>query len=398
MSRFEQALDALQHLPESRERTELAIDITFDLRNSLQALGELKRLLTYIRKAQAQADLIGDRRRLGQASAFACQHYRLSGDIGRAIQAGERAVAIADELEDPQLGIATRGFLGPALAARGDHRRAVEVLTSAVERMRGDQAHDAMGTTGIMSVFLRIYLATPLADLGNFSAAMLHAEAAYRIAEAAGHVYSITFACYGVGTIRVLRGEIDESITTLERGLELCRSWNLPVAVPLLGASLGYAYCLAGRSQEAIGLLEEAERQAGAMGRLGGHGILLVRLGEAYLQAARISDARRCADIALSLSKKNEERAFEACALRLLGDLGSHDTSVSEEAEAFYRRAAALAEELQMRPLLAQCYLDLGRFYRRADRQANAETHLNMAMALFRALDMPYWLKQAKAS
>jgi class 3 adenylate cyclase/tetratricopeptide (TPR) repeat protein len=398
VSRFERALDALQHLPESRERTELAIDITFDMRNSLQALGELKRLLDYIRKAQAQADVIGDRRRLGQASAFACQYYRLSGDIGRAIQAGERAVAIADELGDPQLGIATRGFLGPALAAGGDNRHAVEVLTSAVERMRGDQAHDAMGTTGIMSVFLRTYLAMALAELGNFSAAMRHAEAAYRIAEAVGHVYSITFACYGIGTIRVLRGEIDESITILERGLELCRSWNLPVALPLLGASLGNAYCLAGRPQEAIGLLEEAERQASAMGRLGGHAILLVRLGEAYLQAVRIPDARRCADIALSLSQENKERAFEAYALRLLGDLGSHDRSVPEEAETFYCRAAALAEELQMQPLLAQCHLDLCRLYRRADRQASAETHLNMASALFQALDMPYWLKQTKAN
>jgi class 3 adenylate cyclase/tetratricopeptide (TPR) repeat protein len=399
VARFEQALEGLQHLPESREQIELAIDITFDLRNSLQALGELRRLLDYVRTAQAQADLIGDKRRLGQASAFASQYYRLAGDIGCAIEAGERAVAIADGgLEDPQVGIVARGVLGAALAARGDHRRATEVLICATERIQGDLVHAVMGTTGILSVFLRIYLATSLAELGDFSTAMLHAESAYRIAEAVGHVYSITFACYGVGTIHVLRGEIAKSISALERGLELCRSWNLPVALPLLGSSLGHAYCLAGRAQEAIGLLEEAERQAGAMGRMGGHAILLVRLGEAYLHAVRIPDARRCAHIALTLSQQHKERAFEAYALRLLGDLGAHDASALEESEAFYRQAAGLAEELAMHPLLARCYLDLCRLYRRADRRASAETHLNMAIALFQAFDMPYWLEHAKAS
>jgi tetratricopeptide (TPR) repeat protein len=395
VSRFEQALDALQHLPESRERTELGIDITFELRNSLQALGELKRLLNYIRKAQAQADLIGDRRRLGQASAFACQYYRLAGTVHRAIETGERAVAIADELKDPELAMTTRQFLGPALAAGGEHHRAAEVLTSAVERMRDDQAHDAMGTTGIMSVFLRIYLATSLAELGEFSTAMRHAEPAYRIAEGLGHVYSMTFACYGIGTIHVLRGAIDESISTLEHGLALCRSWNLPVALPLLGASLGHAYCVAGRAQEAIGLLEEAELQAIAMGRMGGHAMLMVRLGEAYLQATRISDARRCAHSALTLSQKNKERAFEAYALRLLGDPGFDE--VVGERTAFYHRAAVLAEELRMHPLLAHCHLDLCQLCRRAGERANAETHLAKAIALFQAHDMPYWLQRAQA-
>jgi class 3 adenylate cyclase/tetratricopeptide (TPR) repeat protein len=396
--RFEQSLDAVQHLPESRQRTELAIDITFDLRNSLQALGKLSRLLDYIRQTQAQAELIGDGRRLAQASAFACQYYRLTGDIGNAIEAGERAVAIADQLGDPQLVIATRAFLGPALAAGGDHRRATEVLASAVKRLRGDQVHDAMGTTGILSVFLRIYLATSLAEQGDFSTAVLYAEPAYRTAEAVGHVYSMTFGCYGIGTIRVLRGEIEESIAILERGLELCRSWNLPVALPLLGASLGHAYCLAGRPQEAIRLLEEAELQAGAMGRMGGHAILLVRLGEAYAQAGRIADAHLCADRALTLSQKNQERAFEAYSLRLLGDLGRDDASSLEDSETFYHRAAALAEQLQMRPLLAHCYFDLYRLFRRAGLRANADTHLKMVIELFQALDMPYWLERARAS
>ena len=35
----------------------------------------------------------------------------------------------------------------------------------------------------------------------EFAAAMLHAEAALRIAESVSHVYSLAFAYYGIGTV-----------------------------------------------------------------------------------------------------------------------------------------------------------------------------------------------------
>ena len=395
--RFEQALKALEHLPDSREQTELAIDIRFDLRNSLHPLGHLERILDHIRKMEAQATLLGDQGRLGHASSFACQYYRLMGDLSPAVEAGERAMAIADQMSDPQLGIVARSHLGPALAARGDHRRATEILTAGVERLRGDLIRDVMGTTGILSVFSRIYLAASLAELGEFAAAMLHAEAALRIAESVSHVYSLAFAYYGIGTVHVIRGDVPRSIAALERGLDLCRSWNLPLMLPLLGTSLGHAYCLAARPDDAIRLLEEAEGRASAMSRMGGHAMLLVRLGEAYLQVLRVGDADRCARHAIKLSRKHTERGLEAHALRLFGELAANDPSALDASEGSYRQAIARAEELEMGPLLARCYLDLGQLHRRIGRRDNADSHLSAAVSLFRALDMPYWLERAQA-
>ena len=43
-----------------------------------------------------------------------------------------------------------------------------------------------------------------------------------------------------------------------EHGLALCRTSNLPVALPVLAASLGPAYALRGRTSDAIHLLEQA--------------------------------------------------------------------------------------------------------------------------------------------
>jgi tetratricopeptide (TPR) repeat protein len=394
---FEQALAILEKVPETRENIELAIDIRFDLRNSLHPLGHLERCLNHLQKVQAQATQLADKRRLGQASSFLCQYYRLMGELGPATDAGERAMAIAEELDDLPLRMVASGHIAAISAAKGDHHRASQILDAAVERLRGDLATETMGTTGVLGVFMRGYLACSLAELGEFGRASRCAEEAVEIAEGANHVYSLSFSYYSKGIVLALQGEVPQSITVLEQSLNVCRSWTLPLMLPLIGMSLGYAYCLADRVDEAIVLLEETEREAITMHRLGGHAMILVRLGEAYLRGARIADAERCGRRALLLSRKQGEHGYEAHALRLLAELGLSDPSPLDESETNFLQALRKAEELDLRPLAAQCHIGLGKRYLQVGQQASAESHLNTAAALFRELGMQFWLERAQS-
>jgi uncharacterized protein HemY len=56
-----------------------------------------------------------------------------------------------------------------------------------------------------------------------------------------------------------------------------------------------------------------------------------------------------------------------------------------------------LASELGMRPLVAQCHLDLGKLYRRIGKHEDAKEHLTTATAMFRDMDMTYWLAKLEA-
>jgi hypothetical protein len=51
-----------------------------------------------------------------------------------------------------------------------------------------------------------------------------------------------------------------------------------------------------------------------------------------------------------------------------------------------------------MRPLVAHCHLGLGTLYTRLDQQEQAYTELSIAIDLYRAMDMTYWLSQAEAA
>jgi tetratricopeptide (TPR) repeat protein len=126
---------------------------------------------------------------------------------------------------------------------------------------------------------------------------------------------------------------------------------------------------------------------------------LLFTLGEAHLHAGRLEEASPLAARALAQARTRQERGNEAYALRLLGDIAAHhDPLEVEEAEASYRQAIELVEELGMRPLLAHCHLGLGTLYAKTGQREQAHAELAAAITLYRAMEMMFWLPQAEAA
>ena len=68
-----------------------------------------------------------------------------------------------------------------------------------------------------------------------------------------------------------------------------------------------------------------------------------------------------------------------------------------EPAEDYYQQALTMASELGMRPLVAHCYLGLGKLYKRTGTREQAREHLTTATAMYREMDMPFWMEKAEA-
>ena len=116
--------------------------------------------------------------------------------------------------------------------------------------------------------------------------------------------------------------------------------------------------------------------------------MLAGRLEEAYTHAERV----------LAHAREYQERGHQAYALRLLGEIAArHDPPQVEQAEAHYHEALILAEELGMRPLVAHCHHGLGTLYGRVGQAQQARAALGTAIALYRAMEMTFWLPQAEA-
>ena len=87
--------------------------------------------------------------------------------------------------------------------------------------------------------------------------------------------------------------------------------------------------------------------------------------------AGRLEEAHALAERALALARTHQERGHQAYALRLLGDIAARrEPPESASAEAHYRQALTLAEELGMRPLQAHCHRGLGTLYAKIGRRS----------------------------
>ena len=119
-------------------------------------------------------------------------------------------------------------------------------------------------------------------------------------------------------------------------------------------------------------------------------------LGRTALLLRRLDDAERLGLRALEYS--TGQAGYAAHALHLLAEIATHpDRFDVARAESHYRAALALAEPRGMRPLVAHCYRGLGKLYQRTGKREQAQEHLATATAMYREMDMRFYLEQAEA-
>jgi class 3 adenylate cyclase/tetratricopeptide (TPR) repeat protein len=392
---FEQALQALAHLPEDGDAGGLAIELRLALGGALRILGEYRRHLTLLGEAEALARALDDRAQLGRVLAAMANSLRLTGDSNGAIAAGQQAFALAAALGDIALQGEASLCLGQVYANIGDFDRAAELLRRSVEA--------AVREAGTPDTDVRIrsqaWLALTLSALGAFAEGRHHGHEALRLAMLEGRGSTPLTAHGCLGLLFLAQGDLEHAIRVLEQGLALCRASGNRNGLRTIVAGLGYASALQGSLAEGRALLEEGISEDIRTGGLQGHAHRITWLSEVCRLVGHGDEAWQRAHQALDLARQHKERGSEALALHQLGIVYAHAAPPNaEQAEDHYRQALALAGELGMRPLQAHCHLGLGTLYTKMGREEQARAELSTAIELYRAMEMTFWLPRAEAA
>jgi len=396
---FEQALSTLDHLPETHDTREQAIDLRLALRSALVPSGDSGRTLAYLREAETLAEGLADPRRLGQVCRFLSAHFRAMGVYDQAITAAQRTLVLATASGDAFLQALANFHLGAAYEFQGDYRRAIDCFRQTVASLEGALHHERFGGVFLPAVNARAWLARCHAELGMFSAGRAFGEEALQIAEAVAHPASPMVASYRVGRLALRQGDLYRALPRLERAMGICQDAALTIYFPWVAEALGTAYMMGGRGADAVPLLTQALEQTTAPEMIGFQALCGLSLGEAQLLAGRLEDAHALAQDALAHAREYQERSNQAYALRLLGDIAARrEPPDTAQAAAHYQQALALAEELGMRPLQAHCHRGLGTLYLKTGQQEQAQAELSTAIALYRAMDMTFWLPETEAA
>jgi DNA-binding SARP family transcriptional activator len=383
---FEAVLDCLQHLAAGRERSERVIETVLRQETALMGLGEFGRSLDRLREARGLAEALGDRGRLGRIFGRVAYNLGSIGDLDGAIANAEQARALAVELGDTRGRVSSNVVLARGWYARGDYGRAMDAVrdNDGLER----DTHPGEATRGNFS-FSRIWGVLAQAELGQFAEARSRAAHALRVAAQEFGPHTEVWAHLGAGRLYLVQGDVPRAIDVLEPSLPRCETdGDLAVYFSRTAASLGGAYALSGRVDEAVALLQRADRHAESLGFAYGHALVIATLAEALGLAGDVAGATGASERALALARRLGQRGWEAWALRARAEVAGA-AGDRESAVARYREAIALADERAMAPLAAHCRVGLGRVT--GDRELVAT-----ALACYGALDMPFWVSRAE--
>jgi DNA-binding SARP family transcriptional activator len=395
---FEQALDALDKLPESQSTLEQAFEIRLELRPVVSLLGDLRRALERMREAEALAEKLNDERRRGRVCTFTTQQLLMLGELDEALASGTRAQALARSLEDLELRLVSTSFLGQVHHYRGEYGRQVEVITENLAALPADWLYKDLGTPVPLSIFDRIQMVYALAELGRFAEAAAYEVEMIRFAEGTHHPYAVGLAHLTTGMLHVCQGNWSRAHPPIEHSLTMLRAGNIVLMLPVAVTTSAWTLAMLGRASEALDRLREGE-QLLARQELTGlqRGRAYHAMGRTSLLLGRLDDAQRLASGAIECFAR--QSGYAARAVHLLGDIATQpDRFDAERGEAHYRDALALAESCGMRPLVALCHLGLGRMHARLGERRQAREHLGTAATMFREMDMAFWLEQTEAA
>ena len=174
---FDQALDALGRLVQSRQTHEEAFEIHFALARVAHGLGDFGRALRHYRAAEDFARTLGDDRRRCQVLGGMLYLLSSEGLHGEAAETGEQALALARTLDDLTLQVWTGVGLGRTYFALGQYRLGIEQTRWLVAMdSRTPLDASARPATLLPSVGSRTWLALCLARIGEYGAALSAAD------------------------------------------------------------------------------------------------------------------------------------------------------------------------------------------------------------------------------
>ena len=388
VAHFEHALKVAEKRPQTRESLEQTIDLRFELRNALWALGRFEDILNHLADSVPLVETLDDPVRKGWISVFEAASLWQLGRWEQAIETAERALDVSRQADDLSLEVAAHFYLGCPLMTCGDYKRAEDMFQKVVDRVSGDLMHDRCGLPFVPAVIARSWLVWSLAERGDFTGGMKHAREALAIAEAVGHPFNIAHLYYDLGYFFEIKGDFDEAVEALEKAVDLIDTWSLTYLSPFIKGFYGHALTLAGRVDEGVRVLETAEGLYKTIGLGLFRSLVGLQLGEAYLKAGRRQDALAKTKEGLSLARKRGERGHEAYGFKILGDCLAADDNDLQVSMINYEHAKALGASLGMRPLLAMTELRIGQLLKRMDMGRAAKPHFTAANRIAREIGM----------
>lgn len=359
----ERAAEALEHVPESPDRTKAQIDFALAAIIALEPLGLHQRITTLLREASRRAAALADPWRIAAVNCQLVVALWRIGEHGQAMIAADEAEQAAASIGDTALMFAAKHNRGIVDHETGNFATAIAAFRDCLKMETAEIDAKRVGWAALPSVVLRTFLADSLLETGDLQEAFAVAEDGFARAEAAGHAYSRVQINQVRAHIRLAQGRAGDAIAILTRDWRTSVELDLVQMHPIIATRLGQAHLARDNVAAALDILSQPDRlDVPLTENAFGWRYLFLTRGLAYLRDARIEDAQSCAERALVMATERGERPQQAYAHALLAEIAAAQR-LKRPSRRHAAEALRLAEACGMRPLAARSRAQLASGY-----------------------------------
>ena len=394
------ALETLTHLPVTDENQRTKADITFKLvsvsfsaHNPQQNLARLTEIETMLKELSGPDGLPGsDKLRLARTHYWMGRSHYLSSNTPAAIGYYKQVLAVAQELNDPELLAIPSGVIGHALTLQGRCNQAEQLLWQAIEPLaKTNNWLEWLRTVG--------FLGMVLTSRGDRTAGSLQGQRALDQAEKIKNPVGLTLMRIFYGMIHIFAGDLTMALEKLQIVMETTELSSGPIYGHLVYNLLGWTHSRLGNYQTALENFAKAKPFAQVLGgRLILADVFAAAEAEAFATNGRYEEAITLAQTAITISLAGSGIIGQGIAERALATALSHSIIPARRDDAETHLAASLQclEAGDNRLEAARTQVAWGIISRDRGNISAAREHFEKAAAQFEYSGMVHELAQVQ--
>ena len=399
---FEQALEALEHLPESRQRIEKAIDIRVDLGPVLIATKGFQApdVEENYSRAHALCEQFGETPQLFPVLWGLAMARNLRGELRVGRELGDRLLVLADRANDPALLLEAHHAGWGNLSMLGELTSAWFHLEQgfAIYDQQKHKHHAFLYGGHDPGVCCGYHAAEVLWLLGYPDHALRRSKDSLALARELSHPSTMSFALSWAAWFHQYRGERRAVRVRVEEGMTLATGQGFSsrrVQAPFL-----QGWLLVEEGHEQAGITEmakilAADRTRGVSGRWIAQYAAL--LADAYRKSGRTIEGLKVVTEEQSRVQISGARFYQAEVHRIKGELLlTQDTPDEHQAEACFQDALKIARRQSAKSLELRGAMSMSRLWQRQGKKAEAQNLLAEVYGWFTEGFDTADLKQAK--
>ncbi len=371
IAHFSKALELLQGLPESADRTKTELELLLAIGPSLIAIrgyaaGEVEQNYS---RARALSQQLGEAMQLFQVLWGLWGYYVVRAKHQEAREVGRELLKLARGKQDTIYLMESHLTLGGALFCLAEFVSASEHLEQGAALY---EPHKHRSYTSLfaadLGVFCLSWAAHPLWHIGYPDRALRSSRKAVNLAEKLAHPYSIALALDYAAIAHQFRQEAKQALRRADAAITICEENNFAYYLGWAMIIKGWAMANQGMAADGAGVIEEGLKTFRSTGAKRSLPYYLSLLAEAYGKCGQADKGLRIISEAFVEAQNIEERWWEAELFRLKGILLLQQSKPdAQQAEVSFYQALDVARRQHSIALELRTAISLYRFRQKKD-------------------------------